>query len=62
MSRKSCWENELTESFFSSRKNERVHGTMYRTHREPVADLFEYTEVFCNRTRRHSSLGFLSPT
>ena len=63
MSRKgSCWDNAPTESFFNSLKNERVHGTRYRTHREAVADLFEYIEVFYNRSRRHSSLGFMSPT
>ncbi|WP_088579080.1 IS3 family transposase [Burkholderia ubonensis] len=63
MSRKgSCWDNAPTESFFNSLKNERVHGTRYRTHREAVADLFEYIEVFYNRSRCHSSLGFMSPT
>ena len=63
MSRKgSCWDNAPTESFLNSLKNERVHGTRYRTHREAMADLFEYIEVFYNRSRRHSSLGFMSPT
>jgi len=62
VSRTSCWENASTESFFGRQKNERVHGTSYRTHRESVADLFEYIEVFYSRPRRHSSLGFLSPT
>jgi putative transposase len=33
-----------------------------RTHPEATADLFEYIEVFYNRSRRHSSLGFASPT
>ncbi len=42
--------------------NERVHGTRYRTHRDAVTDLFEHIEVFYNRSRRHSSLGFMSPT
>ncbi|CAG9207821.1 hypothetical protein BVI2075_420033 [Burkholderia vietnamiensis] len=42
-------------------KNERVHATRYRTHQDAKADLFEYIEVFYNRTRRHSSLGFVSP-
>ncbi|BEU71529.1 hypothetical protein MAFF211271_10840 [Ralstonia syzygii subsp. indonesiensis] len=42
-------------------KNERVHVTRYRTHQEAAADLFEYSEVFYNRSRRHSSLGFVSP-
>ncbi|MEZ0190932.1 IS3 family transposase, partial [Ralstonia solanacearum] len=41
---------------------ERVYATRYRTHREAVADLFEYIEVFYNRSRRHSSLGLVSPT
>ena len=51
-----------TESFFNSLKNERVHVTRYRTHRDTAADLFEYIEVFFNRSRRHSSLGFVSST
>ncbi len=53
--------NAPTESFFNSLKNERVHATRYRTHQEAKADLFEYVEVFYNRSRRHSSLGFVSP-
>jgi putative transposase len=62
MSRKgSCWDNAPTESVFNSLENERVHGRRYHTHREAVADLFEYIEVFYNRSRRHSSLGFMSP-
>lgn len=39
-----------------------IHGARYRMHREVAADLFEYIEVFYNRSRRHSSLGFMSPT
>ncbi|CAJ9124030.1 Isrso8-transposase orfb protein [Burkholderia pseudomallei] len=63
MSRKgNCWDNAPTESFFNSLKNERVHATRYRTHREAAADLFEYIEVFYSRSRRHSSLGFVPPT
>lgn len=62
MSRKgNCWDNAPTESFFNSLKNERVHATRYRTHQEAKADLFEYMEVFYNRSRRHSSLGMVSP-
>uniref|UniRef100_UPI000572523C IS3 family transposase n=1 Tax=Burkholderia pseudomallei TaxID=28450 RepID=UPI000572523C len=52
--------NAPTESF-NSLKSERVHATRYRTHREAAANLFEYIEVFYNRSRRHSSLGFMSP-
>jgi putative transposase len=62
MSRKAnCWDNAPTESFFNSLKNERVHGTRYATRAEAVADLFDYIEVFYNRTRRHSTLGYHSP-
>ncbi len=63
MSRKgNCWDNAPTESFFNSLKNERVHGTRYATHGEARADLFDYIEVFYNRSRRHSTLGYVSPT
>jgi putative transposase len=62
MSRKgNCWDNAPTESFFNSLKNERVHGTTYATRADAQADLFEYIEVFYNRVRRHSSLGYRSP-
>ena len=63
MSRKgNCWDNAPTESFFNSLKNERVHGTTYATRAQAQADLFEYIEVFYNRSRRHSTLGYNSPT
>lgn len=63
MSRKgNCWDNAPSESFFNSLKNERVHGTRYETRAEAVADLFTYIEVFYNRSRRHSTLGYKSPT
>ena len=63
MSRKgNCWDNAPAESFFNSLKNERVHGTRYATREEAIADLFDYIEVFYNRSRRHSTLGYRSPT
>ncbi len=63
MSRKgNCWDNAPTESFFNSLKNERVHGTRYQTRADAEADLFDYIAVFYNRRRRHSSLGYCSPT
>jgi len=62
MSRKgNCWDNAPTESFFNSLKNERVHGTIYPTRADAQADLFEYIEVFYNRSRRHSTPGYSSP-
>ena len=63
MSRKgNCWDNAPTESFFNSLKNERVHGARYSTRNEAIADLFAYIEPFYNRSRRHSTLGYKSPT
>ena len=63
MSRKgNCWDNAPTESFFNSLKNERVHGTRYATRAQAQADVFEYIAVFYNRRRRHSALGYNSPT
>ena len=56
-----CWDNAPTESFFNSLKNERVHGTRYTTRADATADLFDYIEVFYNRSRRHSTLGYRSP-
>ena len=62
MSRKgNCWDNAPSESFFNSLKNERVHGTRYRTKAEAIADLFDYIEPFYNRKRLHSTLGYASP-
>jgi len=62
MSRKgNCWDNAPTESFFNSLKNERVHGSRYRTRADAKADVFQYIEVFYNRVRRHSRLGQISP-
>ena len=62
MSRKgNCWDNAPSESFFNSLKNERVHGSNYETRADAEADLFQYIEVFYNRSRRHSTLGYSSP-
>jgi putative transposase len=63
MSRKgNCWDNAPTESWFNSFKNERYHGVRYATHAEMKAAIFEYIEVFYNRKRQHSTLGYKSPT
>jgi putative transposase len=53
--------NAPTESWFNSFKNERVHGIRYETRTEMMAVSFEYIEVFYNRKRRHSTLGYKSP-
>jgi transposase InsO family protein len=62
MSRKgNCWDNAVVESFFSSLKLELVYTTDFATHEQARLALFEYIEVFYNRQRRHSSLGYVSP-
>lgn len=62
MSRKGyCWDNAPTESWFNSFKNERVHRLHYATHTQIKAAAFEYIEVFYNRKRPHSTLGFPGP-
>ncbi len=50
------------ESFFSSLKNERTARKVYRTRGQARSDVFDYIERFYNPTRRHSTLGYLSPT
>ncbi|MCP3105507.1 IS3 family transposase, partial [Myxococcus sp. K15C18031901] len=62
MSRKgNCWDNAVAESFFSTLKLELVYTTRFKTREEARRALFEYMEVFYNRKRRHSFLGYLSP-
>jgi putative transposase len=55
------WDNAVMESFFSSLKTERTATKMYRTRSQAKADVFDYIERFYNPTRRHSTLGYLSP-
>jgi putative transposase len=62
MSRRgTCYDNAVVESFFSSLKKERVRKKTYLTRDIARADIFDYIEVFYNRTRRHSKLGMVSP-
>ena len=62
MSRKgNCWDNAVMESFFARLKVELVYVEKYKTLAEAYSSLFEYIEVFYNRIRRHSSLGYKSP-
>jgi putative transposase len=62
MSRRgNCYDNAVTESFFGTLKTELVHHECYATREAARQSLFEYIEVFYNRRRRHSSLGYLSP-
>jgi putative transposase len=55
------WDNAAMESFFSSLKTERIERKNYRTRNEARADVFDYIERFYNATRRHSTIGYVSP-
>ncbi len=55
------WDNAAMESFFSSLKTERIARKTYRTPNQARAEVFDYIERFYNPTRRHSTLGYLSP-
>jgi transposase InsO family protein len=55
------YDNAPMESFFGTLKSEWVHHHAYRTRDEARADIFYYIEVFYNRYRLHSALGYLSP-
>lgn len=62
MSRRgNCWDNAVVESFFHTLKTELVHHRRYATRGEARQDIFEWIEVFYNRVRRHSTLGYRSP-
>ena len=62
MSKKAdCYDNALMESFFGRLKEECVERQIYQTRAEARSSVFEYIEVFYNRQRRHSSLGYVSP-
>lgn len=63
MSRKgNCWDNAPMESWFHTLKVELVHDERFRTRRQAMAAIFEYTEVFYDRQRIHSALGRLTPS
>jgi transposase InsO family protein len=62
MSRKgNCWDNAVAESFFGALKSELIHRERFKTRKEAEMSIFEYIEIFYNKNRLHSALGYLSP-
>ena len=62
MSRKgNCWDNAVMESFYRTLKVELIYQRKYETRIEAQRDIFEYIEIFYNRERLHSFLGYNSP-
>ena len=56
-----CYDNAAMESFWATLKTELVHHQRYETRAQARRSIFEYIEVFYNRQRLHSSLGYVSP-
>jgi transposase InsO family protein len=62
MSRKAnCWDNAVAESFFGSIKSELIYHETFRTRKAAELSIFEYIEIFYNRQRLHSTLGYITP-
>lgn len=62
MSRKgNCWDNSVSESFFNIIKTELIYNERYTTREIAKQSIFEYIEVYYNRVRRHSTIGFFAP-
>lgn len=62
MSRKgNCWDNAPAESFFHTLKTELIHHRRFGTREQAKQEIFEYIEVFYNRQRKHSTLGYRTP-
>ena len=55
------WDNALAESFFKTLKRELVNGKGYKTREEAKQDVFKYIELYYNRRRMHSSIGYNAP-
>jgi putative transposase len=56
-----CYDHAVAESFLATINNELVHRRTWPTRRELTSEIFEYIKAFYNPTRRHSTLGYLSP-
>lgn len=62
MSRKgNCWDNAFAESFFATLKKELIYRSDYKSKEEAKKSIFEYIEVWYNRSRLHSSIGYKTP-
>lgn len=56
-----CYDNAVAESFFHTLKTELIYHEKYRTREHARKSVFEYVELFYNRVRKHSTLGYCSP-
>jgi putative transposase len=56
-----CWDNAVAESFFATLEHELIDDTPLPSRAAARTAIFEFIEVWYNRTRRHSTLGYVSP-
>jgi transposase InsO family protein len=56
-----AYDNAMVESFWGRMQTELLNSRKWKTRIEPSTEIFDWIEAFYNRTRRHSSLGMLSP-
>jgi transposase InsO family protein len=56
-----CWDNAMAESFFASLKNEFVYRTVFPTRRKAVSGIAHWIEIWYNRSRLHSGIGYRTP-
>ena len=56
-----CYDNAITESFFHTLKTELIYWNRYQSREEAKKSIFEYIEIFYNRQRLHSAIGYISP-
>ena len=62
MSRKGdCWDNAVAESFFGIIKSELIHQEHFKGPQDTLRAIFEYIEIYYNRKRKHSTLGYKTP-
>ena len=59
--RGNCWDNAVAESFFHSLKTECLYGQRFESREQARDAIFDYIEVFYNRQRRHSTIGYQAP-
>lgn len=56
-----CYDNAVAESFFHTLKVESIHGERFKTREDAQQTIFEYIEIYYNKVRRHSALGYQAP-
>jgi transposase InsO family protein len=62
MSRRgNCWDNAVAESFFGALKCESIYRQTFTTRAEAMSAIFDYIEIFYNKRRRHSGIGYMTP-